>query len=532
MLSASIYGLMPRKNFSLSFSLFIIPCLFLILGLYNLSVQGPFYSFQNIDPSYAYLFNGFELLHFHAPGHVDHPGTTTQLFMAIVMGLKWLFTASSCWLSNQPVPSLDHLFYTQPETFLYAGAISLILVNALLFSWVSFKLWLLAKKQAVIFAFQLGLFLFFPTIESFSMFTPEPMLLTSILLLCLAIFPVLIKNDTSDAKYAGYFGLALGFGMATKVTFLPLALLLFLYPSTQRKKLIKWAFISFLIFTFPIWGRYLKMVKWLVKLAFHQGHYGTGELGLVDSTKVIDNLKLLIHTIPFLFVSLVGVCGYLLSTYKKNSPLIKKFLFLTLGVLLFSLALNLKHPGVRYIIPILLFCGPVAGIIAYQLLQQKPRYIIGLFTVLFLGLGLTGLQYQTWHQQRIVEANGHASFDAYVKTNQCKVVGYYHPSLQSYAMFFGNQWAWKKRTPVLDQYYPKSIFFEPERELFFDFHGPNHYLLDKADVEQEFKQHACVVFKGMKLSLPVESIYNTRVSHKSLDNYQSTSGQFYELSLS
>ncbi len=531
MLSASIYGLMPRKNVSLSFSLFIIPCLFLILGLYNLSVQGPFYSFQNIDPSYAYLFNGFELLHFHAPGHVDHPGTTTQLFMALVMGLKWLFTVGSCWFSNLPIPSLDHLFYTQPENFLYTAASSLLLVNALLFSWVSFKLWLLTKKHVVIFAFQLGLFLFFPAVESFSMFTPEPMLFTSVLLLCSAIFPVLIKNDTSDAKFAGYFGLALGFGMATKVTFLPLALLLFLYPSTQRKKLIKWAFISFFIFTFPIWGRYLKMSKWLIKLAFHQGHYGTGALGLVDSTKIMDNLKALIHTIPFLFVSLMGVGAYLVCTYQKNTPLIKKFLFLSLGVLLFSLALNLKHPGVRYIIPILLFCGPVIAIITYQLLQQQKRYLVGLFALLFLGLGLTGTQYQQWHQDRILETNGRNRFQAYVNEHKCKVVGYYNPSLQSYAMFFGNQWAWKKRTAVLDQYYPKSVFFEPERERFFDFHGPNHYLLDKAEVEQQFKQHACVVFQGMQLSLPADSPYKTRISSKSLDNHQSTSAQFYELNL-
>jgi hypothetical protein len=527
--SPSIYGLIPQPSLSPRMPLLFMPLIFLLLSLYNLSIQGPFYSFNNIDPSYAYLFNGFELLHFHTPGHVDHPGTTTQILMALVILVKWGFSAMSCWLTGLPVPSLDHLFFTQPDSFLYAGAVTLILINTVLFSLVSYNLYSHSKNLAVLFAFQLGLFLFFPTIETFSMYTPEPMLLTGVLLLCLGLFPVLIKHNLmTNPKYARYFGLAFGFGMATKVTFLPLGLFLFLYPKTQYKKIITYSLIGFLICTFPIWGRYFKMIQWLFNIAFHQGHYGSGSVGLIDNTKIIHNFNYLITTAPFLFISMISISAYLLITFKNNSPIIKKFLILSLGALLFSLVLNLKHPGIRYMIPVLLLCAPLSAVIAYQLRQHKKIYSAGLLSILLAGIGLSAKDYQNWHAGTLLEAKGRASFQEYVKQNQCKVIGYYNPSMQSYAMYFGNQWAWKKRSPMLSQYYPNSIFFDPQTEKFYDFNGPRHHQLNSTEVEIQLKSYACVLFQGYDLNLPPNSQYRAQITPKSLDNNQTIAGKFYE----
>jgi hypothetical protein len=528
MRAPSIYGLIRQRSLSVPLSLLFIPCFFLTLSLYNLSIQGPFYSFHNVDPSYAYLFNGFELLHFHAPGHVDHPGTTTQLLMAFVMGFKWLGMAVHAWFLQQPLPSLDHIFYTQPESFLYTASLTLITLNTILFSISSLSLFNYTKKIAVVFAFQLGLFLFFPAIETFSMFTPEPMLLTSVLFLCLALFPALIKNDISQSKYAGYMGLALSFGMATKVTFLPLIFLCFVFPKHQYKKIFTYFIIGFLLFTFPIWGRYVDMLKWLFKIAFHQGHYGTGSVGLIDNTKIRDNFAAIATQIPYLLIILMGLLSYLCVTYKKNAPILTKFLALSVGAILFSVLLNLKHPGIRYMIPVLLLCAPIFAILAYQFIQQKRIYIFSLFVVLGSGIGLTVMQYQPWHQAKLLEAKGRASFQEYVSNHQCKVVGIYNPSLQNYAMFFGNQWAWKKRTAILSQYYPESVFFDPANERFYDFHGPNHFQLDTAQVEDQFKHYPCVVFQGYHNNLPTDSAYRTRFTEKSLDGNKTFSAKFYE----
>jgi hypothetical protein len=528
MRTRSIYGLIPQRSLSIPLSLFLIPCIFLGLSLYNLSIQGPFYAFQNVDPSYAYLFNGFELLHFHAPGHVDHPGTTTQLLMALVISVKWLIMAMHAGFTQQPIPNLDHLFYTQPESFLYTASLSLILLNTLLFSITSFSLFNHAKKIIVAFAFQLGLFLFFPVIETFSMFTPEPMLLTGVLFLCLALFPALIKNDVSQSKYAAYMGLALSFGMATKVTFLPLILLLFIFPKHQYKKIFTYFIIGFLLCTFPIWGRYLNMLKWLFKIAFHQGHYGTGSLGLVDNTKISANFTAIASQVPYLLITLMGLLSYLWFTYKKNIPILTKFLALSCAAILFSVLLNLKHPGIRYLLPVLLLCAPISGILAYQFTQQKKIYTLGLFIILGSGLGLSAIHYQPWHQSKLLEARGRATFQEYVTSNQCKVVGIYNPSLQNYALFFGNQWASKRRTAILNQYYPNSVFFDPESERFYDFHGLKHSQLNTAQVEDQLKQYPCVVFQGYQVNLPADSAYRSRFTEKSLDGHKTLSAKFYE----
>lgn len=533
MSSAFVYGWTHKKPLTLPLLLFFIPLFFLGLSLYNLSIQGPFYSFNNVDPSYAYLFNGFELLHFHAPGHVDHPGTTTQIWIAVVIGLKWLYTAGHAWLTQQPIPSLDHLFYTQPEPFLYIAAISLIVFNTILFSIISLNLFRYTKHAQVVFAFQLGLFLFFPVIESFSMFTPEPMLLTALLLLCLTLFPVLLKNrDADTSKYARYFGLSLAFGIVTKVTFLPIAIFAFLFPKNQYKKILLCFCIGFILLTFPIWGRYTNMIKWLISLAFHEGNYGTGAIGIIDNSKISTNFALLLGQIPYLFIGLVGIISYWLCSYKKNAPIINKFLLLSLGAILFSLALTLKHPGIRYIIPVLLLGAPIGAILAYQLKEQKIIYTIVLFGFLLSGTGFAAMQYQNWHHTKLLEAKGRVQFEKYVNTHHCKVVGMYNPSMQSYGLFFGNQWANKKRVAILNQYYPNSIFFDQPSEKFYDFHGPVHHQLDEAQVETQFKQYPCVVFQGYHLTLATDSIYQGRFTEKSLDGNKSQSAKFYDFKVS
>src|SRR6185503_16326557 len=56
--------------------------------------RGPFHLAVNYDPDYAYLFNGLNLLSGVAPEHIDHPGTTLQLFAAAGIKLVNLTSTS------------------------------------------------------------------------------------------------------------------------------------------------------------------------------------------------------------------------------------------------------------------------------------------------------------------------------------------------------------------------------------------------------------------------------------------------------
>ena len=49
--------------------------------------RGPFYLPFHYDPDYAICFSGLNLLNGVAPEHIDHPGTTLQLFAAVFLKL-------------------------------------------------------------------------------------------------------------------------------------------------------------------------------------------------------------------------------------------------------------------------------------------------------------------------------------------------------------------------------------------------------------------------------------------------------------
>src|SRR5689334_16477265 len=52
--------------------------------------RGPYYSYGNYDPEYAYLFNSLSVLNGKVPYHRDHPGTTLQALGAVAERLAHL----------------------------------------------------------------------------------------------------------------------------------------------------------------------------------------------------------------------------------------------------------------------------------------------------------------------------------------------------------------------------------------------------------------------------------------------------------
>ena len=70
------------------------------------------------DPAYVYLLNGLSLAEFFSPHHIDHPGTATQLLVALVLRGWQLLAAllSGHWRSLYEMVSQD------PETALFVVA--------------------------------------------------------------------------------------------------------------------------------------------------------------------------------------------------------------------------------------------------------------------------------------------------------------------------------------------------------------------------------------------------------------------------
>ena len=56
-----------------------VPLVMLILSISFVFAEGSF----DADPDYGYLLNGLNILHFHSPGHIDHPGTPLHVLQEL-----------------------------------------------------------------------------------------------------------------------------------------------------------------------------------------------------------------------------------------------------------------------------------------------------------------------------------------------------------------------------------------------------------------------------------------------------------------
>src|SRR6266496_3808181 len=67
--------------------LYLVPIPVLFFGIASVfnSGRGPFYCGYYYDPDYNYLFNALNLSLGFRPEHIDHPGTTVQLFGAAII---------------------------------------------------------------------------------------------------------------------------------------------------------------------------------------------------------------------------------------------------------------------------------------------------------------------------------------------------------------------------------------------------------------------------------------------------------------
>jgi hypothetical protein len=95
-------------------------------------MTSPYFSDWRIDPTYAYLLNGLNILQSIPPAHTDHPGTTVQLLAALVIGIEWRIRH---WFGS--TLGLVESVLRDPESYL--NHINLVLVMLL-----GFFIWLAA----------------------------------------------------------------------------------------------------------------------------------------------------------------------------------------------------------------------------------------------------------------------------------------------------------------------------------------------------------------------------------------------------
>jgi len=315
----------------------------------------------------------------------------------------------------------------------------------------------------------------------FTKVSPEPVLLMATAVLALLILKYYSQVKKVEKNYALLFALAIGFGVATKATFLPLILipLLLLESKMLRKRFLFYFVLFFILFTLPAVPQYPHMAKWFILLTTHTGTYGEGGLGIFNISQYLNNLVEIGYINPVLavtlLVSLLIIGSKLIkSSFKTEFKVNLSFRILTAlaTAQLAAVFMVAKHYHANhYLVPELCMFA-TNWIFIYLYLKEKLtdayRRVFVFLPVLLL-LIVTGIvtinkTYLQAANQGYILSNQDYNKMTYLLENEYKgyTCAYYYPtSINPYsALRWGNVYSRFQHTKELRQIYPDGYFFD------------------------------------------------------------------------
>jgi len=280
----------------------VLPSLFVLMGL---SFHATTY---DNDPGYAYLLNGLKIAELNPVVCVAHPGTTVQwLTAAVLRGVHALDLSDP--------DDLQTSVLKDPDRYIRAVRAVLVLLVGLSLLWVGLAA--LRLTGSLLYAILLQLPPFYSADllhSSWAKVWPEPMLVFASTILVAALLELSFDDSRKGHGHARRLGLITGFGLATKVTFLPLALIPLVALSRQKHRwqFVAYTILAFFLLTVPALPEYLNMLTWFVGMATHTEKYGLGSFGLLDSALFTTSLFEIVRVDWLLvLVALLGASAWM-----------------------------------------------------------------------------------------------------------------------------------------------------------------------------------------------------------------------------
>ncbi len=478
-------------------ALLIAPVLSILISQWLVTARGPFNLGDNQDPEYCYLMNAINVASFQAPGHTDHPGTTLQLLGAAVITARWMLT-------RHPNIGLKDAVLADPESYLRAlNAILNILVAAALFA-AGWSMWRNAASLAAALLLQSGIFVFRENLFALCRVAPEPLMIAAVYALIALLLPVLWDRKAHPLAA----GAVVAFGIVTKVTFLPLLLVVAMFTRWKDR----WRFVAALLATgiillLPIAEQRPRVWAWLLSIATHRGTYGAGEAGLPEADRLLRNLYACYVAEPYLFhfCALILLALVALNFAARPDPFVnsaKRLLWTGLLVITLQIAMTIKHYAAHYLLPSLIFTSflipAVYLILRAGALAPRIRRILAVactaIFVIALWRSSGALRHIAEFASQYRDSMSHL---AEVREHQqgCTTIAFYRSSAPGFALFFGDGFASRFSAPDLARLYPTQIFYER--------FGGHFETFDRSDVTARVKDlvdsGACLLLQGTSL---------------------------------
>ncbi len=463
--------------------LFILPALLLFLA-FTLKKEIAFYFLTGVDPEYCYLFNGLNVAHLQFPWHVDHPGSTLQLLSAIVIRIVHFF-------HNQG--TLDEDVFRNPDLFLFSINTTICLIHTSILFVIGYIVYRNSKNIWLSVFFQLTPFMSYTVLSLLNRVIVEQLFISIILCLAIVVF-LFINNQKNNGekildKYLILFALIVGLGIATKITFAPLAVIPFILLPGIKKKMI-FSFLSlflFAVFAFFIFNRWGYYTHWVRNLFSHSGQYGSGPSNIIDSSSFIINIKSIFSTdvfFPIIFIVLFISCLFyfipFLKVKRKNDLYFKGLLGVTLAMI-FMIIIVAKQFKYFYLTPalLLMILGLYFVIIIYSrpfpILKKKIIIIPALIIFGFCGYYFEVKKIFDYHTSNVNRNTPYLQTLNIIQEKNSNIPvlilsNYYGAPYKEYSLFFGDSWCGEKMKSwynvTLIKLYPTIYFYHNWNNLF------------------------------------------------------------------
>jgi hypothetical protein len=401
--------------------IWIFPLATLLLGFALYRQMAPIYSNMagfDQDPAYVYLLSGLGLLEGYMPSHVDHPGTPLQVLVAFVIALKWVIMTAFGFEKELLVASVMRA----PEAYIQATSMGLLTITCMAQFYIGIRILKYTRNLALAIFAQTTPIGFAVVVPNIVYLSPEALLFATSLVFMGVAAPLLFQrqalSDDNLNKIKIQLGLVCGFGIAVKLTFIPLLGVLLLLGSTRRVLgSLKFVAVALAICLLPIAGRIPFLVKWSYSLITQSGlHSSAGGFSEILAAAG-KNVNVFLHSYPLyyavgfvlctiiVFNLLYSLCCAVTSVLTAGQPkgetfnrirtlVAKKSIELSvplclLVVMLVHTVMVLKYPLPRYLIPSLPigFMGAI-WIVKYFSSQQYAGGRTNILSLPLLGVGL------------------------------------------------------------------------------------------------------------------------------------------------
>ena len=293
----------------LMIKLLILPTLLIIIGLVFMGQMLPIYagvygagawSFDQ-DPAYVYLFSGLTILGGHSPTHIDHPGTPLQVLTAIIIYVRWVLF----WIAGKESDGVISSVLSEPELYIESVSWVLLALNGWATFYLGRQIYKSTSNTSYALFCQSAPLAFAVVAPRIVYLEPEALLIfTSYCLLgVLAPFLFGLNDNNKSDKVSLPVGILCGFGVAVKLTFVPLLGLIFLLNGRKSQiRALQYAVVTWLVCILPIIGNMRGLLDWSLSLILHSGKHGTGGKNILDVDAIPKRVVDMFEIFPFFFI--------------------------------------------------------------------------------------------------------------------------------------------------------------------------------------------------------------------------------------